>query len=541
MKKNDYFIGKCIDYTHDGMGVVKIDGFPVFVKNMLIHEKGNIKIIKVLKNYAVGRLIDIIEKSDDRVESRCPLFKQCGGCHLQHLSFSEQQRFKTKRVKDVLTRIGHCDVEVNECLMMEEPWFYRNKVQVPVGKVNGEIVTGFYKQHSNDIIPMDLCYIQNEESNKVVNRIRELMKEYHIEPYDKIKHTGNIKHILTKQGYYTKEMMVVLISNNKKIPHIFKIVNRLKKEFPNIRTIIQNINPRNDNVILGEKEVVLFGEGYIEDTLLGLNYRISLKSFYQINPVQVEKLYSKAIEFASFNKNDVIIDAYCGIGTIALSCASQVKKVYGVEVVEEAILDAKNNAMRNHIDNVEFYAQDAGEFMVDFAKKGIHIDVVMVDPPRKGCSEVFLNQLVTLSPSKIVYISCDVSTQARDIDYLQKEGYQVIKCQPVDMFPHTNHIETVVLLSKLKTKKHIDIELHTDELDLTSSESKATYQEIKQYVLDKYGFKVSTLNIAQTKQECGIKERDNYNKPKMENSRQPNCPKEKEDAIKDAFRYFQMI
>lgn len=450
MKKNDYYITECIDYTHDGMGVVKIDGFPVFVKNMLVSETGKVKIIKVLKNYAVGRLVEIINPSKDRVDPRCPLFKQCGGCHLQHLSFDEQLRFKTKRVKDVLERIGHCNVFVNDCIMMDDPWFYRNKVQVPVGIQNHRIVTGFYKQHSNDIIPMDTCYIQNELSNQIVNRVRELMEEYDIEPYDKIKKNGNIKHILTKQGYYTKEIMVVLISNYKKIPHVFKLVNKLKNEFPNIKTIIQNINPRNDNVILGDKEVVLFGDGFIEDILLGLRYRISLKSFYQINPIQVERLYSKAIEFAEFQKDDVIIDAYCGIGTIGLSCASRVKKVYGVEVVEEAIIDARDNAKRNGISNIEFYAQDAGEFMVDFAKKGINIDVVMVDPPRKGCSQVFLDQLVTLAPKKVVYISCDVSTQARDIDYLQKAGYKAEMCQPVDMFPHTNHIENIVRLSLYK-------------------------------------------------------------------------------------------
>lgn len=447
MKKNDYFIGECIDYTHDGMGVVKVDGFPVFVKNMLVNEKGNIKIIKVLKNYAVGRLIEVITVSPERVKPKCPLFKQCGGCHIQHFSFDEQCRFKSKRVHDVLQRIGHCNVTVNPCIMMDHPWYYRNKVQVPVGYQNGKVVTGFYKHHSNDIIPMDICYIQNEESNQIVNRIRELMEEYNIEPYDKIKKTGNIKHILTKQGYYTKEIMVVFISNNKKIPHIFKIVNRLKKEFPNIKTIIQNINPRIDNVILGDKENILYGDGFIEDTLLGLKYRISLKSFYQINPIQVEKLYSKAIEFAEFNEDDVIIDAYCGIGTIALSCASKVKKVYGVEVVEEAIKDAKDNALRNNIKNVEFYAQDAGEFMIDFSKKGINIDAVMVDPPRKGCSQIFLDQLISLSPKKIIYISCDVSTQARDIDYLQKAGYIAEVCQPVDMFPHTNHIENIIRLS----------------------------------------------------------------------------------------------
>lgn len=452
MNKNDYMIADCIDYTHNGMGVVKINGFPVFVKNMIVGERGKIKIIKVLKNYAVGRLIDLEVVSELRVDPRCPIFKQCGGCHLQHISHKGQQEFKTKRVIDVLKRIGHCDVAVNDCMMMDDPWFYRNKVQVPVGKIENHVITGFYKQHSNDIIPMDICYIQNEESNRVVNRVRELLEEFHIEPYDKVTHQGNIKHILTKQGYYTRELMVVLISKNKKIPHIFKIVNQIKKEFPHIRTKIQNINPREDNVILGDKEIILYGNGYIEDQLLGLTYRISLKSFYQINPIQVERLYRKAIEYAEFKKDDVIIDAYCGIGTIGLSCASMVKKVYGVEIVEQAIEDAKNNAKRNHIENVEFYAQDAGEFMVDFAKRGIHIDVVMVDPPRKGCSQTFLDQLVTLLPEKIVYISCDVSTQARDIAYLQEKGYQAKICQPVDMFPHTNHIENIVQLSY--QKKH---------------------------------------------------------------------------------------
>jgi 23S rRNA (uracil1939-C5)-methyltransferase len=365
---------------------------------------------------------------------------------MQHLSTIGQQQFKTKRVKDVLQRIGHCDVDVNDCIMMDNPWYYRNKVQVPVGLENNEVITGFYKNHTNDIISMDQCFIQNEESNLIVNRVKELMNEYHIEPYNKVTKQGNIKHILTKQGYYTQEMMVVLISNYKKIPHIFKIVNRLKKEFPHIKTIIQNINPRDDNVILGDKENILYGEGYIEDTLLGLTYRISLKSFYQVNPIQVEKLYLKAIEYADLNKDDIVLDAYCGIGTIGLSLANQVKKVYGVEIVEQAIENAKENALRNHIDNVEFYAEDAGEFMV----KSQHndINVVMVDPPRKGCSKIFLDQLLKLSPEKIVYISCDVSTQARDIAYLQENGYIVDKCQPVDMFPQTTHIENIVRMLK---------------------------------------------------------------------------------------------
>lgn len=450
MKKNDYVNAKCIDYTHDGQGIVKIDGFPVFVKNMLVDEVGKVKIIKVLKNYAVGRLIEIMKPSPYRQEPLCPLFKQCGGCHLQHISKQGQQEFKTNRVKDTLQRIGHCDVEVLPCLMMEEPWYYRNKVQVPVGQIDGNIVTGFYKQHSNDIVPMETCYIQNEESNQLVNRVKELLQLAHEIPYDKITHHGNIRHILVKSSYHTHQLMLVLITYQKTIKNIDTIIQTLTSEFSNLTTIIQNVNARHDNVIVGEDENILYGQGYIEDQLLGNTYRISMKSFYQINPKQVEYLYQKAIDFANLKSTDEVIDAYCGIGTISLSVARYVHKVYGVEIVPQAITDAKNNAQINHIDNVEFYCQDAGEFMVDFAKKNKHIDVVMVDPPRKGCSQVFLDQLVTLSPDKIVYISCDVSTQARDIAYLQQHHYHANICQPVDMFPHSYHIESICLLTKNK-------------------------------------------------------------------------------------------
>ena len=448
MNKNEYIDMTCIDYSHDGQGICKVDGFCVFVKNMLVGEEGKVKIIKVLKNYAVGRLIELYKESEYRCQPRCPIFKQCGGCHIQHLSKDEQQNFKTTRVKETLRKIGHCDVEVRPCLMMDDPWFYRNKVQVPVGCHDGHIVTGFYKQHSNDIVEMDVCYIQNEISNDIVKRTKELLEESKEEAFDKVKHTGNIKHILVKYAYKTKQVMVVLITYQDKIRNIDYIKKTLIKEFPNIKTIVHNVNSRHDNVILGDKVNVIYGPGYIEDELLKNTYRISLKSFYQVNPIQVENLYQKAIDFANIQASDEVIDAYCGIGTISLSMAKYAKKVYGVEIVEQAIKDAKDNAYHNGIDNVEFYCQDAGEFMVEFARKNKHIDIVMVDPPRKGCSQVFLDQLVTLSPDKVIYISCDVATQARDIDYLQKHGYKAKICQPVDMFPQSHHIENIMLLVK---------------------------------------------------------------------------------------------
>jgi 23S rRNA (uracil1939-C5)-methyltransferase len=354
-------------------------------------------------------------------------------------------------VKETLHKIGHCDAPVNDCLMDLPPYHYRNKVQVPFGMNKGRLVSGFYKARTNEIIDHDFCMIQNEFSNTVTKRVKELFERYSITPYDKEKKQGMIKHVLTRYGTHTDEGMLVFITYTKKIPHLKNIVRILVEEFPQIKTVIQNINTRHDNVILGDQEIILYGDGVIHDTLLGNTYTISLKSFYQINPRQVEVLYAKAIAYAHFQKEDIVIDAYCGIGTIALSLASQVKEVYGVEVVPQAIEDAKKNALANGITNAYFTCDDAGDYMVKCAKEGKHIDVVMVDPPRKGCSELFLSQLVTLSPNRIVYISCNVSTQARDIDILQQHGYQVEEVTPVDMFPQTNHVETVVLLTRQNT------------------------------------------------------------------------------------------
>ncbi len=452
MRKKDLITGECIDYTHDCLGVVKSDGMSVFVKNMMVGEVATIEIIKVLKNYCVGRIVKYEIKSPERQEPICPVYKQCGGCSIMHMSDQAQQAFKTKRVKDTLERIGHCVIPVHDCLMDEPPYHYRNKVQVPVGKQNGHIVTGFYKAHTNEIIENDFCFIQNEFSNKVTLRVKQLLEEYHVMPYDKVSHKGLVKHILTRYGYHTNEGMLVLITYKASLPHRNDIVEKIKTEFPEIKTIIQNVNPRHDNVILGDEEILLYGEGSIHDQLLGNDYKISMKSFYQINPRQVEVLYKKAIEYADFKGHETVIDAYCGIGTISLSLANQVKKVYGVEVVPQAIEDAKDNAKRNGIKNAEFTCLDAGEFMVECAKNNEKIDVVMVDPPRKGCSELFLEQLVILSPEKVVYVSCDVATQARDIAYLEAHSYKAIEAQPVDMFPQTAHVETVVLMSRVEDK-----------------------------------------------------------------------------------------
>ena len=329
MKKNDYFIGECVDQGHDGKGIVKYDGFTYFVNGMITGEIGKIKCIKMLKNYGVGRLIESEKPSPYRVNPKCHIYQGCGGCHLMHMNTTGQQQFKTKRVKDCLERIGSLTFDVQPCLMQQDPWFYRNKVQMPIGyNKDHQLITGFYKQRTNDIIDCNQCLIQNNDSNALIQRVKELFEFYHIKPYDKVSHRGNIKHILTKKGYHSHEMMLCFITYENKIAHIQEITDILVSEFDNLKTIIQNINHRHDNVILGDEEVILYGPGYIYDTLLQNQYKISLKSFYQINPVQVEVLYSKAIELANLSKDSIVLDAYCGIGTITLSLAKYVKKVY---------------------------------------------------------------------------------------------------------------------------------------------------------------------------------------------------------------------
>ena len=448
MNKNTYFYGECIDYTYDGLGIVKVDGRPYFVKGMLLHEKGELKVIKELKHYGVARLMSLEKRSSFRQEPRCPIYKLCGSCHLQHMNLEGQQAFKTRYVKQCMERIGHLQIEVEDTLMDPDPWYYRNKIQTPVGYHQDDIVIGYYKQHTNDIIAMEHCFIQQKQANDVLQYIKSLLNQYQIEPYDKVQRKGSLKHVLIKCGYHTQELMVAFITYTPTLKYEKEIVDALVQTFPMIKTILLNINPRHDNVILGEQEKILYGPGYIEDILLGYRYRISLASFYQVNPRQVEVLYQKAIELADFQKDDIVIDAYCGVGTIGLSLAKYVKHVYSVEVVERAIEDAKINAKMNHIENVTFKAQDAGEFMISYAQSRKTVDVVMVDPPRKGCSQAFLEALKILSPKKIVYISCDVSTQARDLAYLTGAGYHVDVCQPVDMFPQTYHVECVCLLSR---------------------------------------------------------------------------------------------
>ena len=441
------FIGTCIDYTYDGKGIIKKDGRVIFVDDVIKGEEVEIEIIYESKNQTLGRLVKIIKPSPDRVKPFCSLSKDCGGCSLQHINYIKQLEFKTNHVQDCINKFAKLDIKVNDCIGMDNPFNYRNKSQVPFSMNKKQVCYGFYKQNTHTIVQMDKCAIQTSDADEILKTIKNLMQKYRLEAYQEDKRKGIFRHVLIKKGFATNQIMVVLITNVNSFPKRKEIIKDLIKIHPNIKTIVQNINTRDTNVILGEKEIVLYGNGYIEDILLGVKFKISSKSFYQVNPIQTATLYSKAIEFAKLNKTDRILDTYCGIGTIGLIASKNVEEVIGVEIVSAAIKDAKNNALLNNIDNIHFVLDDASNFMVDLAKTNEKMDVVFVDPPRKGCDEKFLNSLMKLAPEKIIYISCNPSTLARDL-YTLKEKYEILEIQPVDMFPHTFHIETVVSLKK---------------------------------------------------------------------------------------------
>ena len=631
MEKNQEYIVKIEDMSLEGEGVGKVDGYALFVKDTIIGDEVRVKITKTNKTYGYARLMEVIEPSPHRIQARCPIARQCGGCNLQELSYDEQLKFKRSVIQKNIKRIGGLnDVEVQPVIGMDEPFFYRNKSQFPVGEdKDGNIKIGFYAGRTHSIIETPTCYIGAPVNEPIVKAVREFMVENKIRPYNETTHSGAIRHILIRCGYTTGEIMVCIVINQNKLPHADKLVDKLlevdfsdvignqhiwdrelsarsgqserkdgqnscgvsvnggqsgkidgqnsdelpvrggqseKKDRQNgdelpvscrqivkawhIKSIMLNVNTRNTNVILGSECRTLWGNPYIEDYIGDVKYRISPLSFYQVNPVQTRKLYNTALDYAGLTGNEVVWDLYCGIGTISLFLARRAKKVYGVEIVPQAIEDAKENAKLNNIDNAKFFVGKAEEVLTDFYEKEsarlgrkLTADVIVVDPPRKGCDETLLATMVNMEPEKIVYVSCDSATLARDLKYLCANGYEVKKCVGCDMFPQTGHVETVCLLSKLhEAKHHVNVRLDMDEMDLTAAESKATYEEIKKYVAEHNdGMKVSNLYIAQVKAKYGIIERENYNLSNSEKAKQPKCPGEKEKAIVQALKAFKMI
>ena len=541
-RKNDIVTLKIEDCGIDGEGIGKADGFTVFVKDAVIGDTVRAKIMKAKKNYGYGRLEEIITPSPDRVEPKCQFARQCGGCQLQALSYEKQLEFKTSKVRGHLERIGgFTDIPMEKILGMDQPFHYRNKAQFPVGKSkDGRIITGFYAGRTHSIIENRDCALGVTRNKEVLDRVIAHMEKFHIQPYDENTGKGLVRHVLIRYGFFTDEMMVCLIINGEKLPGEEALVKSLR-QIPEAVSVMVNVNKKRNNVILGEKVRLLWGQPYITDKIGEISYQISPLSFFQVNPYQTGRLYGKALEYAQLSGNETVWDLYCGIGTISLFLAQKAKMVRGVEIIPAAIENAKENARLNGFDNTEFFVGKAEEVLPEqFARTGERADVIVVDPPRKGCDETLLSTIIKMQPDRVVYVSCDSATLARDLKYLCERGYELKKVCPVDMFPNTVSVETVCQLVLRKPAVHINIDVDVEEL-VQDKRGAATYGQIKDYVLEHTGLKVSSLYIAQVKQKYGIIERENYNKPKSENAKQPQCPPEKEVAIMEALRYYGMI
>ena len=574
-KKDDCVTLHIEDIGTGGEGIGKADGFTFFVKDAIVGDVIEAKIMKLKKNYGYARLMKVLTPSKDRVEPKCPVARQCGGCQIQEMRYEAQLAFKQKMVQNNLERIGGLsDFEMYPVIGMETPYAYRNKAQFPVGEdKDGNIVIGFYAGRTHHIVEQTDCCIGAPENGEVLRKVKAYMQKNQIRPYNEEHHSGIVRHILIRTGYHTKEIMVCLIVNAAKascLKNAEQLTESLR-EMDGMTSVMVNFNTEKTNVILGKKSEVLWGQPYIEDFIGDVKYQISPQSFFQVNPMQTEKLYAKALEYAGLTGNETVWDLYCGIGTISLFLAKNARKVYGVEIVPQAIEDARNNAKRNGIDNAEFFVGKAEEVVPAFyekalkqaqdseAGKSIRPDVVVVDPPRKGCEEVLLETIVKMQPQRIVYVSCDSATLARDLKFLSANGYAVKKVQPVDQFGHSVHIETVALLSKgakgpvnlcsarteverrLVDSRKMKVDFSLEDMDLSGLQGKATYEKIKAYILEQTGLKVSSLYIAQIKKKCGLDVGENYNLSKSENARQPQCTPEKEEAIMQAFKHFGMI
>ena len=451
LSKNKEYIVYIVDIGQGGVGIGKYEGFTVFVDGGLVQDKIKVKITKSKKNYAVGDIVEIIEKSPFRVERKCSeSLRQCGGCQIQELDYQKQLDVKTNEVKQVISRIGKLDdVIIHDTLGMEDPFRYRNKAQFPIQKKDNMPVIGFYKKKSHDLISTDECIIQHEVNDKIIKIIKTYIRAYNVSIYDEKTHKGLLRHLVTKVGFTTGEVMIVLVANGKKLPYLKELASVLKENIPGFKTLVVNVNTQKTNVILGKENIVAYGDGMIRDYIGELVFEISPLSFFQVNPLQTEVLYNKALEYANLGENDTVFDIYCGIGTISLFLAQKAKKVYGIEIVEDAIKDAKRNAKINNMDNVEFYVGKAEEVVPKMYKEGKRANVVVVDPPRKGCDEKVLDTIVSMEPDRVVYVSCNPSTLARDLAYLNERGYKCHEIQPVDMFPHSVHVENVAWLSRV--------------------------------------------------------------------------------------------
>lgn len=550
MQKNDLVTVQIEDMGTGGEGIGKVDGCALFIKDAIIGDLVEAKVMKMKKNYGYARLMNILAPSPARQNARCKEARRCGGCQIQEMDYRQQLDFKKDKVENNLLRLGAVPKEVLDAAMegiigMDEPFRYRNKAQYPIGRDReGHLTAGFYAGRTHQIIPLpDMdCALGTEENQPILQEILAFMEECHVQPYDEETHAGLVRHVLIRKGFATGELMVCLVINGDTLPHSDVLAERLSP-IQGMTSITCSVNKEKTNVIMGKDIQTIWGQDYITDYIGDVKFHISPLSFYQVNPVQTERLYGTALEFAGLTGGETVWDLYCGIGTISLFLARRAGRVYGVEIVPQAIQDAKNNADINDISNARFYVGKAEEVLPGmYEKEGVQADVIVVDPPRKGCEQVVLETMVKMQPERIVYVSCDPATLARDVKYLRENGYELDRVKAVDMFPHTVHVETVVLLSKGEIdSKKVRVEFSLEDMDMSGFQKGATYEQIKAYVLEHTGLKVSSLYISQIKRKCGLDVGQNYNLSKKEDAKVPQCPPEKEAAIRDALKYFQMI
>ena len=536
-KKNEQHPLRIEGYGSAGEGGARLEGQAVFVKGALAGEICQVQLLKVGKSAAWGRVTQVLTPVPGRQSPDCPRYPRCGGCQLRHMTYAEELRFKRQKVQDALQRIGGWTGRVEKIHGAEAPDRYRNKIQFPVA--DGPRV-GFFRARSHEVIDAEDCLLQPLAATRLREAFKLWMERYQVPAYDERVHGGLIRHFYVRVNQRGQSLCAV-IANGTDLPHQEELVQALRRAEPDLAGVVLSVNQEKTNVILGKTHRCLWGRDYLEDTLCGLTFRLSVPSFYQVNREQAEVLYGRALAFAGLTGRETVLDLYCGIGTITLVMARQAGRAIGAEVIPAAVEDAKANAARNGVTNAEFLCADAAQAAQTLADRGLRPDVICVDPPRKGLAPAVIDAIVQMAPQRLVYVSCDPATLARDVKRMEEQGYVLQRAEAVDLFPRTAHVETVCLLSKLQSKEHIEIEVKMDELDLTSAESKATYEEIREYVFEHTGLKVSHLYIAQVKQKYGIIERENYNKPKSEDTRQPQCPPEKEKAITEALKHFGMI
>lgn len=538
LEKGSVYTAVIDGYSSEGLGIARVNGAVVFVPHAVRGEEIDLRITKVMKTSCAGEIVKIHNPSPERMEPECPYAGKCGGCAYRHLTYPEELWAKRQRVQDALTRIGGLELTVEEILGTKNPEHYRNKSQYPVG-ADGSI--GFFQARTHKVVPIRRCLIQTEAADRTAQAVGEWMRRYKISAYDETTGKGLVRHVCVRVNRKGESLCCVVVNGNK-VPREPELAAYVTAAVPHTVGVLLNSNTRRGNVVLGDKYRTLFGRNYLMDTLCGLEFKLSMPSFYQVNRDQAEVLYGKALEFAGLTGNETVLDLYCGIGTITLCLAKAAKRVIGAEIVPPAIRDAKENALRNHIENAEFFCGDAADIAAKLESDGLRPDVVTVDPPRKGLAPEVIASVAAMGPEKVVYVSCDPATLGRDVKIFREFGYEAKRAAAVDMFPGTAHVETVVLLSKGEVdSKKIRVEFSLEDMDMSEFQDGATYPQIKEYVLEHTGLKVSNLYISQIKRKCGIGVGKNYNLPKSEDSRQPQCPQEKEKAIREAFKYFGMI